>query len=341
VKYQEVDDAHIVPAGYLRGFAKGSMIMRQEVASNRVRKRSVRSVGIRKRAYSRHRPDGSRIDDVEDAISKLENRVEVLRKAEQRFPFTEEDRSVIAQFAGAQQVRTPKWAKQYEQQVRSLKSEVDVHGLPRLGSIGSEVVHPALKRETERLATDTARLLDMQRWLYGFSALFFAMRWTLIRFPRPILITCDHPVVMWREADRAAVPSDNSGIGVEHLLEVRYPLNSQVCLLMTWLEGVDDSEILSGSRAQAKNINSFTRAAAELEWFSLPDINPPFSDDRSRLVPLSAEIFGEYAEVRIAKRRAFGIHLALKTKNQPLQKHMNFQAFYPGTLKKASPTDSD
>ena len=52
VKYQEVEDGHIVPAGYLRGFAEGSMIMRHMVTLKHKRERlerelSVRSAGTR------------------------------------------------------------------------------------------------------------------------------------------------------------------------------------------------------------------------------------------------------------------------------------------------------
>lgn len=113
MKYTQVENGHIVPAGYLRGFAEGSMIARHVVAlkhekERRERKRSVKAVGTRKRPYSRTRPDGCRIDDVEDSISKLENQVEVVREAHRRFPFCKDDRSVLAQFAGAQQVRGPK-----------------------------------------------------------------------------------------------------------------------------------------------------------------------------------------------------------------------------------------
>jgi hypothetical protein len=40
------------------------MILTHDVVKGRSMVRSVRSVGIRERPYSRERPDGSRIDDV-------------------------------------------------------------------------------------------------------------------------------------------------------------------------------------------------------------------------------------------------------------------------------------
>jgi len=333
VTYEEVENGHIVPAGYLRGFAIDSMTMRNLVTlrhpkESREKERSVRAVGTRIRPYSRTRPDGRRIDDVENSISKLENQVEVLRKARDRFPFCKGDRSTIAQFAGAQQVRGPKWARSYNKLAKEFTEGIERDGLPSAENTPREL----LVREAERLEADTARLVSMQQWLYGFSALFFAMRWTLIHFARPILITCDHPVVLWDAANRARPPTDLSGTGVKDLLEVRYPLNAATCLLMTWLEGCDDPEVIGGNKALARNINSFTRAAAEDEWFYLPGTKPPFSDERSRLVPLSTQIYGEYGDHQIAERRGLGMRLALETKNEPLQKIMSFKAYYPGEL---------
>jgi Protein of unknown function (DUF4238) len=330
MEYPEVENGHIVPAGYLRGFADGSMIIRNRVRlgherERREKKTSVKSVGTRKRPYSRLRPrDGSRIDDVEASISILENRVGVVRGARGRFPFCEGDRSTVAQFAGAQQVRGPKWARVYERLVDEARADAERAGMSKA----------AAEHDAELLAGATSRLISMQRWLYGFSALFFAMRWTLVEFARPALITCDHPVVLWDAANRACAPTDLSGTGVKDLLEVRYPLNSTSCLLMTWLGGGDDPQVVRGNKALARNINSFTRAAAEDEWFNLPETKPPFSDERSRILPLSTQIYGEYPDRQIADRRRFGIKLAFESKDQPLQNAMSFKAYYPEKLRR-------
>jgi hypothetical protein len=334
MEYKEVENGHIVPAGYLRGFAKGSMIVRHVVTlkhekERREKTRSVKAVGTRKRPYSRTRPrDGTRIDDVEDSISKLENQVEVVRKARHRFPYCEGDRSTVAQFAGAQQVRGPKWAREYEGLVDAAKADAE-----RGGMSAAEAEHDA-----RIMRSDTQRLISMQRWLYGFSSLFFAMRWTLVEFARPVLITCDHPVVLWDAANLACAPIDLSGTGVKDLLEVRYPLSSTTCLLMTWLPGGDDPVVVRGNKVLARNINSFTRAAAEDEWFYLPDTKPPFSDGRSRLLPLSTQIYGEYAHGQITDRRQLGMKLAFETKEQPLQNTMSFEAYYPGSLPRCERT---
>jgi hypothetical protein len=214
VEYPEVENGHIVPAGYLRGFANGQMTMRHRVKlkhekERREKESSVRSVGTRERPYSRTRPrDGSRIDDVEASISILENQVEVVRKARERFPFCEGDRSTVAQFAGAQQVRGPKRAREYAGLVDEVRAEAVNAGMSKTDA----------EHDARILATATPRLISMQRWLYGFSALFFAMRWTLVEFAHPVLITCDHPVVLWDGVNRACAPVDLSGTGVKDLL---------------------------------------------------------------------------------------------------------------------------
>jgi hypothetical protein len=300
-EYQEVEDGHIVPAGYLRGFANGRMIMRHVVTvkhekQRREREASVRKVGTRKRPYSRTRPrDGSRIDDVEAMVRGIEERVKVLRNAADGFPFDAHERSVIAQFVGLQYVRGPKWARLYE----------------------------------GRAPDKSALLAYMHLQAFAYTALFFAMRWTVIEFARPSLITCDHPVVMWDEAKLAGAPADLFGTDGRSLVEVRFPLTSTLCLLMTWLGGVDDAEMRPGTKVLARNVNSFTRAAAEDEWFYLPGTSPPFSDGRSRLLPLSAQIFGDYEAGRVAERRAHGNWLWEQTLSQGLQKKPTFEAWYP------------
>jgi hypothetical protein len=332
-KYEEVEWAHIVPAGYLRNFATGEMIIKHELESGRVRERPVKKVGTRRRAYTRTRPTGERIDDVEWALRRLENKVQVVRFAERRFPFSELDRSIIAQFAASQHVRVPKWKRQHEALVDQLKQEMETQGLERLSSVANEILKGRLVEEAEAQGTDTGRLKDMQRWLNAESAFFYAMHWTLIRFHRPTLITCDHPVVLWPATMGPRELSPADGTGLRNVVEARYPLTAQLCLLLTWREGPDAPEMVNGNRAMAFNINGFTRAEAELEWFSTPGTRPPMPSERFRLLPLSTAIYPDYnlRYVEQSPRRAQAIRLTQETARQPLVKYPTFPALQVGS----------
>lgn len=341
-KYQEVEWAHIVPAGYLRNFATGEMIVKHELESGRARERPVKKVGTRRRAYSRTRPTGERIDDVEWALRHLENKVQVVRFAAQRFPFSELDRSIIAQFAGSQHVRVPKWKRQHEALIGQLKQEMETKGLEGFSSVANQILKGHLVEGAEAQGTDTARLRDMQRWLNAESAFFYAMHWTLIRFHRPTLITCDHPVILWPATLGARELGPADGTGLRNVFEARYPLTARLCLLMTWREGSDAPKMINGNREMAFNINGFTRAEAELEWFSMPGTKPPMPSERSRLLPLSTAIYPDYdlRYVEQSPRRARAIQLTLETARQPLVNQPTFPALQVGSREQPS-TNSD
>lgn len=342
-KYPEVEWAHIVPAGYLRNFADGEMVIKHELESGRARERPVRKVGTRRRAYSRTRPTGERIDDVEWSLRHLENKVQVVRFAAQRFPFSELDRSIIAQFVGSQHVRVPKWMRQHGALVDQLKQEMETQGLEGFSSVANEILKGRLVKGAEAQGTDSARLGDMQRWLVAESAFFYAMHWTIIKFHRPTLITCDHPVVLWPATMEARELGPADGIGLRNTVEARYPLTAQLCLLMTWREGPDAPEIVNGNREMAFNINGFTRAEAELEWFSTPGTKPPMPSERSRLLPLSAAIYHDYdlRYVEQSPRRAHALQLTLETARRPLVHQPTFPARQVGSDEQHStPSDS-
>jgi hypothetical protein len=271
------------------------MIVKHDLASGSTRERSVKKVGTRRRAYSRTRPNGERIDDVEWALRHLENKIQVVRFAEKRFPFTELDRSIIAQFVGSQHVRGPKWRRQHEALVDQLRQEMETQGLDEFSDVANEILKGHLVEKAEAQGTDTARLRDMQKWLIAESAFFYATMG-----PRDL--------------------GSADGVGLRNIIEARYPLTSHLCLLMTWREGLDAPEIITGNREMALNINGFTQAEAELEWFSTPGTKPPMPSERSRLLPLSTAIYPDYdlGYVENSPRRASAIELAQETARKPL-----------------------
>lgn len=170
-------------------------------------------------------------------------------------------------------------------------TEIETNGLLPSNPIINEVMKPGIKRNAAQLGTDTALLTTMQRWIYVTKTVFYAMHWTLVRFARPVLITSDHPIVLWPATEEPQPPTASAGVGLLNTLEVRYPLTSQLCLLMTWHDEPDAPEIVPGNREKAQNVNGFTRAQAEDEWFYLPGATPPMPDEHSRLLPLSMLLY--------------------------------------------------
>lgn len=59
--------------------------------------------------------------------------------------------------------------------------------------------------------------------------------------------------------------------GLINLLEVRAPVSPTAAILLTWLDQADDvDEPVQGGRREARNINAFTIAQAEKQWFQQP-----------------------------------------------------------------------
>lgn len=326
--YPLVEDGHIVPAGYLRGFADGSMITRHDVAAANEGVRSVRSVGVRERPYSRQRPDGTRIDDIEWSLSQLEQHVGVLRKAEELYPYTLEDRSIIAQWAGLQQVRGPRWFQEHDEQLDEFIEQLGERGLPDVDAL--RMIPPArLRQAGAGLRGSTDRLMLMIRSMHQATAAFMAMHWTVLVFRSPVLATSDHPIVLWPATDQPRRPADGAGkCGLLETLEVRYPLTARTCLLMTWQAGPDPDRVVAGKHHHAKNINAFTIAQADEEWFSLPETSPPVAAADERLLPLGPELCPGYnaEDVVHSDRRALVEQQVREMRGKPLVKNPVYPA---------------
>lgn len=111
VRYPNVYRAHIVPKGYLRGFADGDKVAVRKPGSADIDLKSVDKTGTRPRFYRRERPrDGTKIDDVEWSLSHIEDKApRVLRSIDDLWPLTAEDKAILAELFGYQVVRGPRW----------------------------------------------------------------------------------------------------------------------------------------------------------------------------------------------------------------------------------------
>lgn len=140
------------------------------------------------------------------------------------------------------------------------------------------------------------------------SSIFGSMTWALVRFRKPVLATADHPVTGWSRFETRSRPKATpEGVGLINLLEVRVPVSPRAMILMTWIDSADDIAVpFEGGRREARNINAFTIAQAEKQWFHRPGTDPPYGKNRA-YPALSSELFPGYgpeAAARSLVRRA-------------------------------------
>jgi hypothetical protein len=126
------------------------------------------------------------------------------------------------------------------------------------------------------------------------TSVFASMHWTLVEFERPLIATCDEPVVGWPGGDSQPPRSfDLRSSGVLGCIEIRLPLSPRHAVLMTWADVADDDRArVAGRRDHASNFNAFTAAAADRQWFHAPGPPPPRAS--GRLLPLSTQLVRGY-----------------------------------------------
>jgi hypothetical protein len=271
---------------------------------------STRDAAVRKRFYRRTRPDGTPIDDVEHSLGLIEDRAApILREIEQRWPLSFEDKHILGEFFALQVLRSPRSRQTYEMRTDRLVEEYQTSGflaeeIAESGQTPDEV----FDQTHELFASDSFRLRRMLGMSSNGSSIFGSMIWALIRFPKPTLATADHPLTGWSRFETRSRPKVTpDGVGLSNLLEVRAPVSSTAAILMTWLDQADDIPApFDGGRQEARNINTFTIAQAEKQWFHLPGTNPSYGKNRT-YPALSVELFPGYgpeAAERSLLRRA-------------------------------------
>jgi len=301
MQYPKVDRSHIVPRNYLDNFAiDGTIAMRMAgwPASKPV---STRGAAVRKSFYSRTRPDGSRIDDVEWSLAQLEGvTAPLLRNIGTAWPLDRDTKTKLAELFAYQLIRGPQWKDWHENFTRRFTANY-----PRdAGRNAKDRV--AIEMAGQNLLTDTSRLTRMLSLGTKITAILASMHWTLLEFNRPWVVTSDHPVVMWPLSEHARTPQSTSmDAGVLETLEVRVPVSPRRTILMTWSEDPDDeSPHVRGCRDHAANLNAFTIAQADRQWFHQPGAPTPIAC--GRLLPLSTQLIRGYTAAAANNSRRRG-----------------------------------
>jgi hypothetical protein len=252
---------------------------------------SLRDAAVRSGFYIRYRPDGSRIDDVESSFQGIENvTAPILRRIDRR-RLSPEDKQKLAQLFALQYLRVPRWRRWYD--------ELSRESVDRLRPGAGEALEgdrPVTTEELERglsaVLTPTYRLTRMIYHAKKIAMALASMHWTLIEFSSAMIAVSDDPVVFWPIQQTLRRPQPGN-VAVMDTLEVRVPVSPQHAILMTWLPERDLGATIAGRVDQAMNINAFTVAQADRQWFYLPGTKPP-ARSAGVLHPLSPELFPGY-----------------------------------------------
>jgi Protein of unknown function (DUF4238) len=95
------------------------------------------------------------------------------------------------------------------------------------------------------------------------------MRWNFVYFDRPMLVTSDSPISMWR---RAELDNGMTGMGPQSVDELRLPLSPTLALILTHDEG--EPRRVKGDEVLACELNIGTcEFAQQARIFVVP--NPP------------------------------------------------------------------
>jgi hypothetical protein len=162
-----------------------------------------------------------------------------------------------------------------------------------------------LQRENESLLGDTSRLIHMLSMTPTMATALVSMHWTLLEFEADGVATSDHPLVVWPGLSARRPEASSLTVGVLGCGEIRFPLSPRRALLMTWTDTPDDERTrVRATRDHARNLNAFTVANADRQWFHLPDTSPPVGS--GSFLPLSAQLLHGYTPEAAARsqRRA-------------------------------------
>lgn len=305
MEYPRVSHSHIVPKGYLAAFAEDGMIAMHLVGDIRGRTISIKDAAVRTDYYSRTRPSGERIDDIEWSLSVLENvAIPTLRSVRDAWPLPADEKAKLAQLFGYQLVRGPRWREWYEsatgkfvdEAVRDMPEPITETGLP---PTTEEVEH-----FKQQLLSSTTRSTRMLSAGLKVASVLGSMHWVLVEFQSPVLASSDHPVVPWPLSERSRQPTPTPAeIGFFNTLEMRVPVSPQLAIVMTWLDDEDSRGPVRGVKDDAANLNAFTVAQAERQWFHIPTRSPPRAT--GQLLPLSPRLVAGYGPqtVEVSRRR--------------------------------------
>lgn len=295
MEYKRVKRSHIVPRGYLVNFATDGMLALRLDGKAVDEPISVRDAAVRTDFYRRERPDGQMIDDIEWSLGELENITSpILRDIANRWPLTPEDKMKLATLFGIQLVRGPRWKEWHEEETRKFFEQQRLSGRVQVDEDHEATAEDVLDETERHLLGSTPRTTRMLGLTPKLASILSSMHWALVEFRSPVLATSDHPVAVWPISEWARRPeAAPMNTGLLRTLEIRVPVSAHLTVLMSWLHDEDSPAPIKGARHHAANLNAFTVAQAERQWFHMPGASPPVGT--GRLLPLAPELLAGYS----------------------------------------------
>lgn len=191
----------------------------------------------------------------------LESRVtEVFAQIDaDQLPLSVSSKAVVAEFIGTQMCRgmqyrdLHRWL--YDQRESALRARVrelyQEHAPDRMAEAETyDLTRLRRQNEVVRALVGTSQLL---------SNVIVNMRWQIIRWAKPILLSSDQPAICWMR------PHDSSPWGASNAVEIRMPLSPTEALVASWHDDPDLAEIITGDKVAAMSMNHHTRRHA-MDW---------------------------------------------------------------------------
>lgn len=258
---------HLTPQMYLRRFAIDGAVMGQ-FAGKQPRRMGTPVVGVVNGFYTIETPDGSS-DEVEDALMGLEGRANRVfdQLDDGQLPLTITDKVLLAEFIGVQMCRG--------QQYRDLGLVVFDQVTPELRERARALVHEHAPEhvgaETFDLSTLQSQnqvVLDAIRTSRLATNALANMRWQVVRWSEPVLLSSDQPAICWHHQH------ESSPWGMLKATEVRMPLSPTQALITSWHDGPDVSVPIQGDRMAAMSMNFHTDKHAARWRYWQPGTEP-------------------------------------------------------------------
>jgi len=292
---------HTVTQGYQRNFARGGRLSVLDVRSGKVELKPTQQVAMRLRWWG---PEIALADTTERSLQQCEGpAVATLRRLQQRWPLSGDARAVVAQFLAIHVLRSSAWDKYY---VRLTSDTL------REAAANDRFPEGVFDAVADEFVSPRGRIDMIMQQIPRMGSLLCSMHWSLVAFERPLLGSGDHPVVpiplmaAGEVRDFNAVPRT----GFMSTSEIRFPVNPRILLLLTWLDGDREAELLRGDFRHAADVNRSTHGQAERHWFRHPDhyaprLAPPLLHEQ-HCQPLGYELVPGYAPDAVlnSRRRA-------------------------------------